>query len=97
MKLSEQFPPVVRALVAALLLGGILVLISWAGSVLTPIMLAWYLAALSLPGFFWLQKRGLKPGLAMLLLVAVLLIGGVAIGALVIVSVDSLQQGLETY
>ena len=41
MKLSEQFPPVVRALVAALLLGGILVLISWAGSVLTPIMLAW--------------------------------------------------------
>jgi len=97
MKLSEQFPPVVRALVAALLLGGILVLISWAGSVLTPIMLAWYLAALSLPGFFWLQKRGVKSGLAMLLLIAVLLIGGVAIGVLVIVSVDSLQQGLETY
>ena len=33
----------------------------------------------------------------MLLLIAVLLIGGIAIGVLVIVSVDSLQEGLETY
>jgi MFS superfamily sulfate permease-like transporter len=79
------------------LVGLVLALIAWAGPVLTPILLAWYLAALSLPGYFWLQKRGVKSGLAMLLLISVLLIGGLAIGVLVIVSVDSLQKGVETY
>jgi predicted PurR-regulated permease PerM len=97
MKLSEQFSPFARALAAAVLAGAILVLFSWAAPVLVPIMLAWYLAALSLPGYFWLQRRGLKPGIAMLLLVFVLLIGAVAVGALVVVSVDSLQSGLDQY
>jgi predicted PurR-regulated permease PerM len=97
MKLIDEFPPLVRTLVGLVLVGLALALISWAGTVLTPILLAWYLAALSLPGYFWLQKRGVKSGLAMLLLIAVLLIGGIAIGVLVIVSVDSLQEGLETY
>lgn len=97
MKLSEEFSPFVRALVAIALIGIVLVLMSWAGSVLVPIMLAWYLAALSLPGYFWLQKRGIKSGLAMLVLILVLLIGAIALGALVLVSVDRLQEGINIY
>jgi AI-2 transport protein TqsA len=97
MNLSDQFSPFVRAMVAAALVGGILVLIFWAGPVLVPIMLAWYLAALSLPGYFWLHRRGLKSGLAMLILVFVLLIVSVAIAVLVVVSVDSLQSGVDKY
>ena len=79
MNLSEQFSPFVRALVAAALAGGLLVLISWAGPVLVPILLAWYLAALSLPGYFWLQKRGVKSGLAMLVLVFLVFVIALAI------------------
>jgi len=97
MKLKNNFPPVALALAGVALVGVVLVLIAWSAPLLTPIMLGWYMTALSIPGYFWLQKRGVKSGVALLLLILTLLIGGVAIGVLVVVSVNSLQDGLQLY
>jgi len=93
----KNFPPVTLALAGVALVGIVLAIIAWSAPVLTPIMLGWYMTALSIPGYFWLQKRGVKPGVALLLLILTLLIGGVAIGVLAIVSLNSLQDGLHLY
>ena len=90
MKINEKFTPITVALAGVALVGIVLVLISWSAPVLTPIMLGWYLTALALPGYFWLQKRGVKKGIALLLLIVTILVGGVAIGLLFIVSINSL-------
>ena len=97
MKISENVAPISISLAAVALVGIILVLISWAAPVLTPIMLAWYLTALAMLGYFWLQKRGIKQDIALLLLIAALLIGGAALGLLFVISINSLQDGLALY
>ncbi len=97
MSFNDKFAPITLTLVGVALVGIVLALTAWAAPVLTPIMLGWYLAALALPGYFWLQKRGVKPGVALLLLIVTILIGGVAIATLFIVSISSLQDGLQLY
>ncbi len=97
MKLNDHIAPITLALAGIALVGIVLVMISWAAPVLTPIMLGWYLTALSLPGYFWLQKRGVKPVIALLLLILAIFMGGVVIGLLAIASVNSLQEGLHLY
>jgi predicted PurR-regulated permease PerM len=97
MKLHEEIPPIAMSMIGVVLVGLVLVLISWAGEILTPLLLAFYLTALVLPGYFWLQKRNVKPGLALLILIGMLLLGGVAIGFLFVSSVNSLQDGLQLY
>jgi len=97
MNLNDRFAPITMAMAGVVLVGIALVLISWAAPVLTPILLGWYMTALSIPGYFWLQKRGVKPGVALLLLILTLLIGGIALGVLVVVSINSLQDGLQLY
>ena len=82
MKVSENFAPITIALAGVALVGIVLILISWSAPVLTPIMLGWYLTALTLPGYLWLQKRGVKKGISLLLLIVTILVGGVAIGLL---------------
>lgn len=94
---SENFPPITLTLAGVALVGVVLALISWAAPVLTPVMLGWYLAALALPGYFWLQKRGVKEGLALLILILIILVGGVAIGLLFLTSINRLQEGLALY
>ena len=97
MKLNDKFAPITFALAGVALVGIVLVIISWAAPVLTPILLGWYMTALALPGYFWLQKRGVKKGVALLILILALLVGGIAIGILFIVSINSLQDGLALY
>ena len=97
MKISDNFAPITIALVGVGLVGIVLVLISWAAPVLTPIMLGWYLTALALPGYFWLQKRGVKKGLALLILIIIILAGAIGIGLLFVTSINSLQEGLALY
>lgn len=97
MKFKSNFPPFTMSLAGVALVGVVLALLAWSAPVSTPILLGWYMTALSLPGYFWLQKRGVKPGTALLLLILTLLIGGIAIGVLAIVSVNSLQEGLHLY
>jgi predicted PurR-regulated permease PerM len=97
LKLNDKFAPITFALAGVALVGIVLVIISWAAPVLTPILLGWYMTALALPGYFWLQKRGVKKGVALLILILALLVGGIAIGILFIVSINSLQDGLALY
>ena len=97
MKIKENFAPITIALAGVALVGIVLILISWSAPVLTPIMLGWYLTALALPGYIGLQNRGVKRGIALLLLISAILVGGVAIGLLFIVSINSLQNGLALY
>ena len=56
--LSEGVSPVIRALLGVVLVGAILVLISWAAPVISPIMVAGFVAALVAPLYFWLERRG---------------------------------------
>ena len=97
MSFNDKVAPITLALAGVALVGIVVALISWAAPVLTPILLGWYLTALALPGYIWLQARGVKPGIALLLLIVAILVGGVGLVILVIVSVNSLQDGLQLY
>ena len=89
--------PITRALASIALVGFYLVLVHLAAPVLVPILFAFFLFALALPVFQWLQRRGLKRGLGLFLLVALLLLGGLGLLFLALISIESLQSGLETY
>lgn len=97
MNLNDKIAPITFALAGVALVGIVVAIISWSAPVLTPILLGWYMTALALPGYFWLQKRGVKKGFALLILILTLLVGGVAIGLLFVVSINSLQDGLQLY
>ena len=89
--------PITRALAGIALVGFYLILVSLAAPVLVPILFAFFLVALALPIFQWLQRRGLKRGLALFLLVALLLVGGLGLLFLALISVASLQSGVAAY
>ncbi len=90
-------PRVERALAGLALVGLVLLLMHLAAPVLVPVMFAFFLAALALPAFGWLQRRGVKRGLALLLLIAVLIGGGIAVILLILTSIRHLQAGLQIY
>ncbi|MFN8471498.1 MAG: AI-2E family transporter [Anaerolineae bacterium] len=89
--------PITRALASIALVGFYLILVHLAAPVLVPILFAAFLIALALPVFQWIQRRGVKRGPALFLLVALLLAGGLGLLLLALTSVESLQSGLETY
>jgi predicted PurR-regulated permease PerM len=93
----QPLPPLARSLAGLGLVGIVLVLLHLAAPVLVPVLFAFFLAALAMPSFQWLQRRGVRRGLALLLLIVVLLGGGIALIALALVSIRSLQAGLELY
>jgi len=97
MRQFEESPPIIASMIGVILVGLVLVLIAWAGKVLVPLLFAFYLTALVIPGYFWLQKRNIKPGIALLILIGMLLLGGVAVGLLFMTSINSLQDGLQLY
>lgn len=90
-------PRVAWALAGLALVGLVLLLMHLAAPVLVPVLFAFYLAALALPAFGWLQRRGVKRGVALLVLIAILVGGGIALILLVLTSVRHLQAGLQTY
>ena len=89
--------PITRALAGIALVGFYLILVHLAAPVLVPILFAFFLVALALPVFQWLQRRGLKRGLALFLLVALLLVSGLGLLFLALISVASLQSGMAAY
>lgn len=89
--------PITRALAGIALVGFYLILVYLAAPVLVPILFAFFLVALALPIFQWLQRRGLKRGLALFLLVALLLVSGLGLLFLALISVASLQSGMAAY
>lgn len=89
--------PLTRSLAGLGLIGLVLLLLYLAAPVLTPVLFAFFLAALAMPSYQWLQRRGVKRGLALFILVAILLIGGVALIVLALTAVSRLQAGLALY
>jgi predicted PurR-regulated permease PerM len=79
------------------LVGFYLILMHLAAPVLVPVLFAFFLIALALPVFQWLQKRGLKRGLALFLLILLLLAGGLFLLFLGLTNITSLQSGLQQY
>lgn len=97
MRVERYFSPLTRSLAGFALVGVVLVLLHLAAPVVTPVLFAFFLAALAMPSFRWLQRRGVKRGLALAVLIVALVGGGIALVVLAIVAARSLQEGLATY
>jgi len=93
----RSIPPLARSLAGAALVGFVLLLLHWATDVLTPLMFSFFLIALAMPFYRWLQTRGLKRGFALLLLIVVLVVGGALLLVLVLAAIGHLQTGLAMY
>jgi predicted PurR-regulated permease PerM len=96
-QVEQLLPPLARSLAGFTLAGITLALLHLAAPVVTPVLFAFFLAALAMPAFRWLERRGVKRGVALLLLVLALLAGGLALIVLAITSVGRLQEGLSVY
>jgi predicted PurR-regulated permease PerM len=95
--ITRLIPPITRSLVGMALIGFMLMLMHLAVPVLVPILFAFFLAALAMPAFRWLQGRGVKRGPALFVLLAVLLAGGIGLILLALVAAGRLQEGLAMY
>jgi AI-2 transport protein TqsA len=89
--------PVVAALGVAVLVGLGLALLYFSAPLINPLLLAFFITTLSLPGYGWLQRRGLRPDLALAALVAVLIVVILGMVALAWYSALQLQTGLAEY
>lgn len=95
--MDQRLPPLTRLLAGFAVVGAALALLHLAAPVATPVLFAFYLAALAMPAYRWLQRRGVRRGVALLLLIVALLAGGIALIVLALVSVARLQEGLSAY
>jgi predicted PurR-regulated permease PerM len=89
--------PLIARLAEGVLVGLALLLLHLAAPVANPIFFALYIVAIVAPILSWLQQKGLKSGLALLLLIVGILAAGVGVAWLAWVAVQSLQAGLSTY
>jgi predicted PurR-regulated permease PerM len=94
---ARDTPAVATALLGVALVGVVLVLMRLAAPVLTPILLALFLTALAAPAFRRLQRKGLRRGPALLAIVVVVVLGGLALVGLGLLAVHRLQAGLASY
>jgi predicted PurR-regulated permease PerM len=94
---SEGVSPVIRALLGVVLVGAILVLISWAAPVISPIMVAGFVAALVAPLYFWLERRGVSSGLAVILLLVLVVVVILFMALLLWVSAQRVIEGVAVY
>jgi AI-2 transport protein TqsA len=97
MSTAESLPPIARSLAGLGLVGIVLLLMHLAAPVLVPVLFAFFLVALAMPSFQWLRRRGVRRGLALLLLIVALVGGGIALVALALTSIKHLQAGLDLY
>ena len=84
-------------LVAGVVVGLGLFLISWLSPVLAPLGLGLFLAALAAPLFTWLEARGRSAALALSLTVGIVLVVGAGLVVLALSGAASLTNGLVTY
>ena len=84
-------------LVAGVVVGLGLFLISWLSPVLAPLGLGLFLAALAAPLFTWLEARGRSAALALSLTIGIVLVVGFALVLLALSGAASLTNGLVTY
>lgn len=89
--------PVMQALRGAVLVGLLLVLISWAAPVLTPIMVAGFVAALVAPLYFWLERRGVSSRLALIVLLALVVVTILLLVGLLWLSAQRMIEDVAAY
>ncbi len=87
----------IRVLVGAASLVAVIAGTWFMASFIGPVLLALFYAILLYPILSWLQKKGLKTGLALLIIIVLVIGLGVALLALVIVSFNQLAAGLSAY
>lgn len=97
MTVTQKIPPVFSVLIGAVLLGMLMVLIKWGAPVLTPVLVAGFLAALAAPLYFWLQKRGVSSTLSLVLLIALIVVAVLALAGLLWLSATRMLDGLAGY
>jgi len=90
-------PPLARSLAVLALVGVVLLLMHLAAPVLVPVLFAFYLAAIAMPPFQRLLRRGVRRGPALLLLIVALAAGGIGLVLLALASINRLQAGLQLY
>lgn len=95
--MTERIPGVALVLIGAVFVGLLMVLISWAAPVLTPIMVAAFLAALAAPIYFWLQKKGMSSSMSLVLLVVLIVVAILAIAGLLWISSNRMIEDLAQY
>ena len=94
---TRSLLPITRALLGVALIGFVLMLLHLATPVLAPILFAFFLLAMAITPFRRLLARGVRRGPALLLMIAILLIGGVTLAILTLVAARNLQAGLALY
>ncbi len=97
MTFKDQFAPFTLALLGVAIAGFVLLLMRLASPVLSPILFAWYLTALTVPIFWTLKRRGMNSGISLLLLVGGMLLAGLLIAVLLFVGARRLTSGVEAY
>lgn len=95
--MTERVPGVALVLVGAVLVGLLMVLISWAAPVLTPVLVAGFLAALAAPIYGWLQKKGMSSSMSLVLLIVLIVVAILAIGGLLWVASTTMIEDLAQY
>lgn len=68
-----------------------------ASSILVPFLLALFIAIISAPALFWMQQKGVRPVVAIVLVTFLLLICGTIIGSAIAKSIPTLINSLPQY
>ena len=97
MTVTQKIPSLFAVLIGAVFVGILLVLISWGAEVLTPIMVAGFMAALAAPLYFWLQKRNVSSTLSLVILIVVLVAAVLALAGLLYMSANRFLTALGSY
>ncbi|MEH6548719.1 MAG: AI-2E family transporter [Pseudomonadales bacterium] len=95
--ISKPLPSFTVAALTAASLVVVFAAIRIAESIVTPFLLALFIVAVSAPGFFWLLRRKIPSGLALLLVIAFILGVGLVLSMLVGTSVDGFARNIPFY
>ena len=68
-----------------------------ASSLLVPFIFAVFIAVICAPPLFWLQRKGVPKGLALVLILVAIIAAGLALGTLVGSSLNNFVRSLPTY
>ena len=68
-----------------------------AEAILVPFLLSVFIAVISAPPMFWLKRKGIPTGIAIVLIIAAIMAIGMAMGVLVGTSVDAFSRNLPLY
>lgn len=97
MSADVQKSSVVRFMVGTAAFVVIIAGMKAASVILVPFLLSGFLAVISAPSLFWLQRKGAPTWLALILVTLVIIVGVMAMSTVVTTSLNSFQQNLPRY